>query len=63
MLMQAYRWVADSRDHFKKERLQALDDEFKVRCTSLSPALLPLHIFSLAPVPLVCVCVCVVVPE
>jgi len=33
VLMQAYRWVADSRDHFSKERLRALDDEFKLyRC-------------------------------
>jgi succinate dehydrogenase / fumarate reductase iron-sulfur subunit len=33
VLMQAYRWVADSRDQFTKERLQALDDEFKLyRC-------------------------------
>jgi len=33
VLMQAYRWVADSRDHFTKERLRALDDEFKLyRC-------------------------------
>lgn len=30
VLMQAYRWVADSRDQFTKERLRALDDEFKV---------------------------------
>lgn len=28
--MQAYRWIADSRDEFAKERLQQLDDEFKV---------------------------------
>jgi succinate dehydrogenase (ubiquinone) iron-sulfur subunit len=33
VLMQAYRWIADSRDEFTKERLQALDDEFKLyRC-------------------------------
>lgn len=33
VLMQAYRWVADSRDDFTKERLAALDDEFKLfRC-------------------------------
>jgi succinate dehydrogenase (ubiquinone) iron-sulfur subunit len=33
VLMQAYRWVADSRDQFSKERLAALDDEFKLyRC-------------------------------
>ena len=31
VLMQAYRWIADSRDQFSKERLRALDDEFKVR--------------------------------
>jgi succinate dehydrogenase (ubiquinone) iron-sulfur subunit len=33
VLMQAYRWVADSRDHMKKERLAALDDEVSLyRC-------------------------------
>lgn len=33
VLMQAYRWIADSRDQFTKERLAALDDEFKLyRC-------------------------------
>jgi len=33
VLMQAYRWVADSRDEMTKERLQRLDDEFKLyRC-------------------------------
>lgn len=33
VLMQAYRWISDSRDEFSKERLRALDDEFKLyRC-------------------------------
>jgi len=33
VLMQAYRWVSDSRDAATKERLAALDDEFKLyRC-------------------------------
>lgn len=33
VLMQAYRWIADSRDQFSKERLRALDDEMKLyRC-------------------------------
>lgn len=33
VLMQAYRWVADSRDQMTKERLAALDDDFKLyRC-------------------------------
>ena len=33
VLMQAYRWVADSRDTNTVKRLQALDDEFKLyRC-------------------------------
>lgn len=33
VLMQAYRWIADSRDSFAKERLRQLDDEFKLyRC-------------------------------
>ena len=31
VLQQAYRWIADSRDALTKERLKALDDEFKVR--------------------------------
>ena len=31
VLMQAYRWIEDSRDEFTKERLEALDDSFKVR--------------------------------
>lgn len=30
VLMQAYRWIEDSRDEFTKERLEALDDAFKV---------------------------------
>jgi Flp pilus assembly protein TadB len=29
--MQAYRWISDSRDEYTKERLRALDEEFKVR--------------------------------
>lgn len=33
VLMQAYRWVSDSRDQFTKERLASLDDEFALyRC-------------------------------
>jgi len=33
VLMQAFRWISDSRDKFTKERLQQLDDEFKLyRC-------------------------------
>ena len=33
VLMQAFRWISDSRDHFTKERLRELDDEFKLyRC-------------------------------
>jgi succinate dehydrogenase / fumarate reductase iron-sulfur subunit len=31
--MQAYRWIVDSRDDAHKERMAALDDEFKLyRC-------------------------------
>jgi succinate dehydrogenase/fumarate reductase-like Fe-S protein len=31
--MQAYRWISDSRDAMSKERMEALDDEFKLyRC-------------------------------
>ena len=44
VLMQAYRWIADSRDQFSKERLRALDDEFKLyrchqimNCTKVCP--------------------------
>jgi hypothetical protein len=29
-LEQAYRWIEDSRDEFTKERLEALDDSFKL---------------------------------
>lgn len=33
VLMQAFRWISDSRDQYTRERLQALDDEFKLyRC-------------------------------
>lgn len=33
VLMQAFRWISDSRDEFAKERLKQLDDEFKLyRC-------------------------------
>ena len=44
VLMQAYRWVSDSRDDKKKERLAALDDEFSLyrchqimNCSSVCP--------------------------
>ena len=43
-LMQAYRWVADSRDNQKKERLERLNDTFKLykchtimNCTDTCP--------------------------
>jgi len=36
VLMQAYRWIADSRDEMTKERLESLDDAFKVyRCRTI----------------------------
>jgi len=36
VLLQAYRFIADSRDTAKKERLEALDDAFKVyRCHTI----------------------------
>merc|ERR1719253_3904 len=36
VLMQAYRWVADSRDGATKERLDAVDDAFKLyRCHTI----------------------------
>ena len=36
VLMQAYRWIADSRDQKTKERLEDLDDSFKLyRCHTI----------------------------
>jgi len=36
VLMQAYRWIEDSRDGFTKERLDQLDDAFKLyRCHTI----------------------------
>ncbi len=36
VLMQAYRWIEDSRDHYTKERLEELDDSFKLyRCHTI----------------------------
>lgn len=36
VLMQAYRWIADSRDEFTAERLQTLDDDQKLyRCHTI----------------------------
>jgi len=36
VLMQAYRWIEDSRDEFTSERLEALDDSFKLyRCHTI----------------------------
>ena len=36
VLLQAYRWIQDSRDDAKKERLEALDDKFKLyRCHTI----------------------------
>jgi len=36
VLMQAYRWIEDSRDEFTKERLDQLDDAFKLyRCHTI----------------------------
>jgi len=36
ILLQAYRWIADSRDQNKKERLKALEDPFKLyRCHTI----------------------------
>jgi succinate dehydrogenase (ubiquinone) iron-sulfur subunit len=35
-LMQAYRWIEDSRDEYTEERLEALDDSFKLfRCHTI----------------------------
>merc|ERR1712146_358941 len=36
VLMQAFRWIDDSRDEFTKERLELLDDSFKLyRCHTI----------------------------
>ena len=36
VLLQAYRWIADSRDEHKAERLEALDDSFSLyRCHTI----------------------------
>ena len=36
VLMQAYRWIEDSRDEFREERLAELDDAFKLyRCHTI----------------------------
>ena len=36
VLMQAYRWIEDSRDDFREERLEELDDAFKLyRCHTI----------------------------
>ena len=36
MLLQAYRWISDSRDEERKERLKQVADEFKLyRCHTI----------------------------
>ena len=36
VLMQAYRWIADSRDEKRKERLEKLDNSYKLyRCHTI----------------------------
>ena len=36
VLLQAYRWISDSRDDRKRERLDALDDSFSLyRCHTI----------------------------
>ena len=36
VLLQAYRWISDSRDEQKRERLDALDDSFSLyRCHTI----------------------------
>ncbi len=36
ILLQAYRWIVDSRDEYTKERLEALEDPFKLyRCHTI----------------------------
>lgn len=36
VLMQAYRWIEDSRDEYTQERLESLDDAFKLyRCQTI----------------------------
>ncbi|CAM9769320.1 unnamed protein product [Choristocarpus tenellus] len=36
LLWQAYRWIEDSRDEYTQERLESLDDAFKLfRCHTI----------------------------
>jgi len=36
VLLQAYRWIVDSRDHYARERLNAINDDFKLyRCHAI----------------------------
>jgi succinate dehydrogenase / fumarate reductase iron-sulfur subunit len=42
VLQQAFRWIDDSRDQFTKERLEELDDTFKVRSRVCSTGIAPL---------------------
>ena len=37
VLLQAYRWISDSRDEFTRERIMSLDDNMKVRSIRASP--------------------------
>ena len=39
VLLQAYRWISDSRDEFTRERIMSLDDNMKVRSIRASPPL------------------------
>lgn len=35
-MLQAYRWISDSRDQYKKERLEGLNDPYKLyRCHTI----------------------------
>jgi len=40
VLMQSFRWIADTRDQYTKERLENMDDPFKVRSHKIHSQLL-----------------------
>ena len=39
--MQSFRWIADTRDQYTKERLENMDDPFKVRAHKITATFLP----------------------
>ena len=41
VLMQSFRWIADTRDQYTKERLENMDDPFKVRAHKIQSTSCP----------------------